>query len=158
MSRGSHEDIPNLPLRSPQAISTSPSPSSAKPAIQCNVCHQAAGSASTAKLAAKASVAQHDAPILAVAWAPTVSQGITSDRGGSIITWSPHQAQELHRCVSLLGHASLQTFIGICLSASIALSVVMITAMSPLLCSNGSHAAHLSTSLEVNGAMSTQQG
>lgn len=48
-------------------------------------------------LVAKASLGGHDSPVLAVAWAPTVGQGISTDRDGTILSWNPGQVSEVNR-------------------------------------------------------------
>lgn len=78
-------------------ISTMPSALQYCQKVMHDTSVQAGQPVTAGKLVAKASVAQHSAPILAVAWANSVTQGVTSDRKGTIIAWSPHQAQELHR-------------------------------------------------------------
>lgn len=35
--------------------------------------------------------------MLAVAWAPTVGQGISTDRDGTILSWNPGQVSEVNR-------------------------------------------------------------
>lgn len=59
---------------------------------------------SSRTLHAKACVAEHSDAILAVHWAGSASQGVSSDRGGTILTWSPTQAQEVHRSARPISH------------------------------------------------------
>lgn len=47
---------------------------------------------------ARAVVAEHSTPILAIAWASSIGKGISSDRDGGLITWVPGEQRMDHRC------------------------------------------------------------